>query len=119
MYVDGNNIDNADWAFNNLTGAYQGGAYLPTELKFRWQRNRKNTNTGNVRLGGLYQDLRLVKDKYYCFSAYVGAHRGFIDLNIEHGSVQIIKSRGVGEVKMAVMVTTTLKPVLKKTSVST
>ncbi|WP_286064050.1 TipJ family phage tail tip protein [Rodentibacter caecimuris] len=99
MYVDGNNIDNADWGFNNTIGAYQGGAYLPTELKFRWQRNRKNTNTGNVRLGGLYQDLRLVKDKYYCFSAYVGAHRGFIDLNIEHGSVQIIKKSWSGRGK--------------------
>ncbi|OOF80821.1 hypothetical protein BKG97_04880 [Rodentibacter caecimuris] len=99
MYVDSANMDNADWAFNNLIGAYQGGAYLPTELKFRWQRNRKNTNTGNVRLGGLYQDLRLVKDKYYCFSAYVGAHRAFIDLNIEQGSVQIIKKSWSGRGK--------------------
>ncbi|THA07309.1 host specificity protein J [Rodentibacter pneumotropicus] len=99
MYVDGNNIDNADWGFNNTTGAYQGGAYLPTELKFRWQRNRKNTNSGNVRLGGLYQDLKLVKDKYYCFSAYVGAHRAFIDLNIEHGSTQLIKKSWSGRGK--------------------
>uniref|UniRef100_UPI0038CD9CFE host specificity protein J n=1 Tax=Rodentibacter haemolyticus TaxID=2778911 RepID=UPI0038CD9CFE len=91
MYVDTQNIDNNGWRFDNETGIYQGGAYLPTELKFRWQLERKNLNVGNVRLGGLYQDIKLVKNKYYCFSAYVGGHRSFTDLNIEQGAVQIIK----------------------------
>jgi len=90
MYVDTQNIDNADWGFNSNAGIWNGNGYLDTENQFRWQKNRKNTINGSVRLGGLYQDLKLVKDKYYCFSAYVGGHRSYQDLNIELGSVEVV-----------------------------
>lgn len=96
MYVDTRNIDNASWAFNNNTGYYNGNGYLDTENQFRWQRGRKNTNSGDVRLGGLYQDLKLVKDKYYCFSAYVGGHRAYQDLNIENGAVEVVYKSWTG-----------------------
>ncbi|VEG70404.1 Phage-related protein [[Pasteurella] aerogenes] len=88
-YVDTNNIENNGYSFNNATGTYQGGAYLPTENQFRLQRNRKSI-TGDVRLGGLYQDMKLTPNTYYCFSAYVGGHRSYVDLNIEGGGVQVI-----------------------------
>lgn len=90
MYVDTQNIDNADWGFNSNAGIWNGNGYLDTENQFRWQRDRKNTINGSVRLGGLYQDLKLVKDKYYCFSAYVGGHRSYQDLDIELGSVEVV-----------------------------
>lgn len=88
-YVDTNNIENNGFSFNNTTGTYQSGAYLPTENQFRLQRTRKST-TGDARLGGLYQDIKLTPNTYYCFSAYVGGHRAFVDLNVEGGGVQII-----------------------------
>ncbi|MGV3058093.1 TipJ family phage tail tip protein [[Pasteurella] aerogenes] len=88
-YVDTNNIENNGYSFNNATGTYQGGAYLPTENQFRLQRNRKSI-TGDVRLGGLYQDMKLAPNTYYCFSAYVGGRRSYVDLNIEGGGVQVI-----------------------------
>lgn len=96
MYVDTNNIDHADWVFNRNTGYYNGNGYLDTENQFRWQRNRKNTNNGDVRLGGLYQDIALVKGKYYCFSAYVGGHRSFQDLNVELGAIEVIYKSWTG-----------------------
>ena len=88
-YVDINNIENNGFGFNNTTGTYQSGAYLPTENQFRLQHLRKSI-TGDVRLGGLYQDMKLTPNTYYCFSAYVGGHRSYVDLNIEGGGVQII-----------------------------
>ncbi|HHV6356661.1 TPA: host specificity protein J, partial [Haemophilus influenzae] len=90
MYVDTNNIENNRWGFNRNAGRWDGHSYLDTENQFRWERTRKNTNNGNVRLGGLYQDIKLVKDKYYCFSAYVGGHRAYQDLDIENGAVEVI-----------------------------
>lgn len=96
MYVDTNNIENNSWGFNRNTGRWDGHSYLDTENQFRWERSRKNTNDGNVRLGGLYQDIKLVKDKYYCFSAYVGGHRAFQDLDIENGSVEVIHKSWTG-----------------------
>ncbi|MFW9308681.1 phage tail protein, partial [Glaesserella parasuis] len=88
-YVNTNNIENNGYAFNNDTGAYQSGAYLPTENQFRLQRSRKSL-TGDARLGGLYQNIKLTPNTYYCFSAYVGAHRGYVDLAVELGGVQVI-----------------------------
>lgn len=96
MYVDTNNIENNSWGFNRNTGRWDGHSYLDTENQFRWERSRKNTNDGNVRLGGLYQDIKLVKDKYYCFSAYVGGHRAYQDLDIENGSVEVIHKSWTG-----------------------
>ncbi|MDY2947330.1 MAG: DUF1983 domain-containing protein, partial [Mannheimia varigena] len=94
-YVDTSNIENNGYGFNNATGTYQSGAYLPTENQFRLQRTRKST-TGDVRLGGLYQDMKLTSNTYYCFSAYVGGHRSYVDLNIEGGGVQIIRKSWSG-----------------------
>ena len=91
LYVNTSQIANAGWSFNRNTGDYQGYGYLETENQFHWQTARTNSDTSNVRFGGLYQDLKLVKGRYYCFSAYVGGHRSFQDLNIEQGAVQIIK----------------------------
>ncbi|MDG6406666.1 DUF1983 domain-containing protein [Glaesserella parasuis] len=88
-YVNTNNIENNGYAFNNDTGAYRSGAYLPTENQFRLQRSRKSI-TGDARLGGLYQNIKLTPNTYYCFSAYVGAHRGYVDLGVELGRVQVI-----------------------------
>ena len=88
-YVDINNIENNGFGFNNTTGTYQSGAYLPTENQFRLRRLRKSI-TGDVRLGGLYQDMKLTPNTYYCFSAYVGGHRSYVDLSISEGGVQII-----------------------------
>lgn len=100
LYVDQSNMPNSGYGFNTNTGDYQGNDYLPTENQFRWQAMRLNTNGGNVRLGGLYQDIKLVKGKYYCLSAYVGSHRGFIDLNIEQGAIQVIKKSWGGRGKV-------------------
>lgn len=94
-YVDTANIDNAGYSFNANTGTFQSGAYLPDENQFRLQHNRKST-TGDVRLGGLYQDMKLTPNTYYCFSAYVGGHRSYVDLNIEDGGVQIIRTSWSG-----------------------
>lgn len=94
-YVDTSNIENNGYGFNNATGTYQSGAYLPTENQFRLQHTRKST-TGDVRLGGLYQDMKLTSNTYYCFSAYVGGHRSYVDLNIEGGGVQIIRKSWSG-----------------------
>ncbi|AGO16032.1 phage tail protein/putative Fels-1 prophage host specificity protein [Glaesserella parasuis ZJ0906] len=94
-YVNTNNIENNGYAFNNETGAYRSGAYLPTENQFRLQRSRKSI-TGDARLGGLYQNIKLTPNTYYCFSAYVGAHRGYVDLNIELGRVQVISKSWSG-----------------------
>lgn len=88
-YVDTANIDNAGYSFNANTGVYQSGAYLPTENQFRLQHIRKSI-TGDVRLGGLYQDMKLTPNTYYCFSVYTGGHRSYVDLNIEGGGIQII-----------------------------
>lgn len=88
-YVDTANIDNAGYSFNANTGTYQSGAYLPDENQFRLQHIRKSI-TGDVRLGGLYQDMKLTPNTYYCFSVYTGGHRSYVDLNIEGGGVQII-----------------------------
>ncbi|MCT8761493.1 DUF1983 domain-containing protein [Glaesserella parasuis] len=88
-YVNTNNIENNGYAFNNDTGAYRSGAYLPTENQFRLQRSRKSI-TGDARLGGLYQNIKLTPNTYYCFSAYVGAHRSYVDLGVELGRVQVI-----------------------------
>ncbi|MFW9339793.1 phage tail protein, partial [Glaesserella parasuis] len=88
-YVNTNNIENNGYAFNNETGAYRSGAYLPTENQFRLQRSRKSI-TGAARLGGLYQNIKLTPNTYYCFSAYVGAHRSYVDLGVELGGVQVI-----------------------------
>ncbi|MDG6350650.1 phage tail protein, partial [Glaesserella parasuis] len=88
-YVNTNNIENNGYAFNNETGAYRSGAYLPTENQFRLQRSRKSI-TGDARLGGLYQNIKLTPNTYYCFSAYVGAHRSYVDLGVELGGVQVI-----------------------------
>ncbi|MWQ13741.1 DUF1983 domain-containing protein, partial [Glaesserella parasuis] len=88
-YVNTNNIENNGYAFNNDTGAYRSGAYLPTENQFRLQRSRKSI-TGDARLGGLYQNIKLTPNTYYCFSAYVGAHRSYVDLGVELGGVQVI-----------------------------
>ncbi|VTX61567.1 host specificity protein J [Haemophilus parainfluenzae] len=96
MYVETQNIDNANWGFNRNAGLWNGNGYLDTENQFRWQKYRKNTNNGDVRLGGLYQDIALVKDKYYCFSAYVGGHRSFQDLNVERGEIEVIYKSWTG-----------------------
>ena len=99
LYVNTSQIANAGWSFNRNTGDYQGYGYLETENQFHWQTARTNSDTSNVRFGGLYQDLKLVKGRYYCFSAYVGGHRSFQDLNIEQGAVQIIKKSWTGRGK--------------------
>ena len=99
LYVNTSQIANAGWSFNQNTGDYQGYGYLETENQFHWQTARTNSDTSNVRFGGLYQDLKLVKGRYYCFSAYVGGHRSFQDLNIEQGAVQIIKKSWTGRGK--------------------
>ena len=96
LYVNTSQIANAGWSFNRNTGDHQGYSYLETENQFHWQAARTNSDTSNVRFGGLYQDLKLVKGRYYCFSAYVGGHRSFQDLNIEQGAVQIIKKSWTG-----------------------
>lgn len=94
-YVNTSNIENSGYSFTNATGNYRGGAYLPTENQFRLQHDRKST-AGDARLGGLYQDMKLTPNTYYCFSAYVGGHRSYVDLNIEGGSVQIIRKSWSG-----------------------
>ena len=99
LYVNTSQIANAGWSFNRNTGDYQGYGYLETENQFHWQTARTNSDTSNVRFGGLYQDLKLVKGRYYCFSAYVGGHRSFQDLNIEQGEVQIIRKSWTGRGK--------------------
>lgn len=99
LYVNTSQIANTGWSFNQNTGDYQGYGYLETENQFHWQTARTNSDTSNVRFGGLYQDLKLVKGRYYCFSAYVGGHRSFQDLNIEQGAVQIIKKSWTGRGK--------------------
>ena len=99
LYVNPSQIANAGWSFNRNTGDHQGYSYLETENQFHWQAARTNSDTSNVRFGGLYQDLKLVKGRYYCFSAYVGGHRSFQDLNIEQGAVQIIKKSWTGRGK--------------------
>ena len=99
LYVNMSQIANAGWSFNRNTGDYQGYGYLETENQFHWQTARTNSDTSNVRFGSLYQDLKLVKGRYYCFSAYVGGHRSFQDLNIEQGAVQIIKKSWTGRGK--------------------
>ena len=99
LYVNTSQIANAGWSFNRNTGDYQGYGYLETENQFHWQTARTNSDTSNVRFGGLYQDLKLVKGRYYCFSAYVGGHRSFQDLNMEQGAVQIIKKSWTGRGK--------------------
>ena len=99
LYVNPSQIANAGWSFNRNTGDHQGYSYLETENQFHWQAARTNSDTSNVRFGGLYQDLKLVKGRYYCFSAYVGGHRSFQDLNIEQGEVQIIRKSWTGRGK--------------------
>lgn len=99
LYVNTSQIANAGWSFNRNTGDHQGYSYLETENQFHWQAARTNSDISNVRFGGLYQDLKLVKGHYYCFSAYVGGHRSFQDLNIEQGAVQIIKKSWTGRGK--------------------
>lgn len=99
LYVNTSQIANAGWSFNRNTGDHQGYSYLETENQFHWQAARTNSDISNVRFGGLYQDLKLVKGHYYCFSAYVGGHRSFQDLNIEQGAVQIIKKSWTGSGK--------------------
>ena len=99
LYVNTSQIPNAGWSFNRNTGDFQGYGYLETENQFHWEVARTNSNISNVRFGGLYQDLKLVKGHYYCFSAYVGGHRSFQDLNIEQGAVQIIKKSWTGRGK--------------------
>ena len=99
LYVNTSQVANAGWSFNRNTGDFQGYGYLETENQFHWQAARTNSDTSNVRFGGLYQDLKLVKGRYYCFSAYVGGHRSFQDLNIEQGAVQIIKKSWTGRGK--------------------
>ncbi|WP_294086550.1 phage tail protein [uncultured Actinobacillus sp.] len=94
-YVDTANIETNGFSFNNATGTYQSGAYLPTENQFRLQRARKST-TGDARLGGLYQDMKLKPNTYYCFSAYVGGHRSYVDLNIEHSGISVIRKSWTG-----------------------
>ena len=99
LYVNPSQIANAGWSFNRNTGDHQGYSYLETENQFHWQAARTNSDISNVRFGGLYQDLKLVKGHYYCFSAYVGGHRSFQDLNIEQGEVQIIRKSWTGRGK--------------------
>lgn len=99
LFVNTPQIANTGWSFNRNTGDYQGYGYLETENQFHWQAPRTNSDASNVRFGGLYQDLKLVKGRYYCFSAYVGGHRSFQDLNIEQGAVQIIKKSWTGRGK--------------------
>ena len=99
LYVNPSQIANAGWSFNRNTGDHQGYSYLETENQFHWQAARTNSDTSNVRFGGLYQDLKLVKGRYYCFSTYVGGHRSFQDLNIEQGEVQIIRKSWTGRGK--------------------
>lgn len=100
MWVNTDTIPNQDWSFNRLTGQFQGGAYLETENQFRWQTDRRDLRGGDVRLGGLYQDIDLQTGKYYCFSAYVGGHRVYQDLNIELRSssmgIRVIKKSWTG-----------------------
>ncbi|MCK3657214.1 hypothetical protein A4G18_00385 [Pasteurellaceae bacterium Pebbles2] len=90
-YIDSTNMNSGGLAINQASGAYQGAGYLPTENQWRWQQNRKNTNAGNVGLGGLYQDLNIIAGEYYCFSAYVASHRAYIQLNVEQLEGTVIK----------------------------
>ena len=101
LWIDENNMPYDTYntsKFNRDTGLYQGSSYLLTENQFRLQNDRKHLNDGDVRIGGLFQDVVGVSGKYYCFSAYVGGHRAYIDLNIEsrYNDIEIVKKSWIG-----------------------
>ena len=101
LWVDEDNMPRDTYnisMYNRDTGLYQGNSYLLTENQFRLQGARKHLNDGDVRIGGLFQDVVGVSGKYYCFSAYVGGHRAYIDLNIESGynGIEIVKKSWIG-----------------------
>lgn len=101
LWIDDNNMPYDTYnisMYNRDTGLYQGSSYLLTENQFRLQGARKHLNDGDVRIGGLFQDVVGVSGKYYCFSAYVGGHRAYIDLNIESGynGIEIVKKSWIG-----------------------
>lgn len=64
------------------TGIWNGNEYLPTENQYRWQ-PIITMQERMASFGGIYQDVNVVKDRWYIFSGFIGAHRAEVQAEIE------------------------------------
>lgn len=73
---------NSGVEINSAKGMYQGNEYLPAENQYKWSPAIK-AQSKSTRVGGIYQDVNVVKGQWYILSGFIAAHRGVVGVNIE------------------------------------